>query len=109
MSNVFRLLGQSCSHLSSMFGPNQAPALQIGVHGQVEVDAAFRIKLAGLSDYEKTVRVPTWSAINKFANDLKKRKVKIAFFGATPQGGGVALMRHAFVRFARLLGIDLRW
>src|SRR4051812_46872448 len=96
VSNIFRLLDRPGSHLSRMFGPNQAPALQIGVHGLVEVDAAFQVKLAGLSDYEKTVRVPTWSAINTFASDLKKRKVKIAFFGATPQGGGVALMRHAF-------------
>jgi ABC-type sugar transport system substrate-binding protein len=62
-----------------------------------------------LPDYEKTVGAATWAAINKYANDLKKRRVKIAFFSATPQGGGVALMRHAMVRFANVLGVDLRW
>ncbi|KAJ5301700.1 UDP-Glycosyltransferase/glycogen phosphorylase [Penicillium antarcticum] len=91
------------------FGPSQAPVPEIGVRGLVEVDAAFHVKLTQLADYEKTVEAPTWAAINKYANDLKKRRVKIAFFSATPQGGGVALMRHAMVRFAKVLGVDLRW
>lgn len=91
------------------FGPDHAPVPEIGSQGVVEVDAAFHIKLTRLLDYEKTVGPATWSAVNKFANDLKKRRVKIAFFSATPQGGGVALMRHAFVRFAKALGVDLKW
>jgi len=45
----------------------------------------------------------------KYAADLKERKVKIAFFSSTPQGGGVALMRHALVRFSKVLGLDLKW
>jgi hypothetical protein len=44
-----------------------------------------------------------------FAASLKKSNKKIAFFSSTPQGGGVALMRHALVRFAVLLGVDLKW
>ncbi|KAL6229500.1 hypothetical protein BDW75DRAFT_235169 [Aspergillus navahoensis] len=91
------------------FGPNQAPSPQIGSQGLVEVDAAFHVKMTKLSDYEKTVGAATWSAVNKFTSDIKKRKVKIAFFSATPQGGGVALMRHALVRFARVLGVELNW
>ncbi|KAJ5589891.1 hypothetical protein N7450_003863 [Penicillium hetheringtonii] len=87
----------------------KAPIPEIGVRGLVEVDAAFHVKLTRLKDYERTVGAPTWAAINKYANDLKRRRVKIAFFSATPQGGGVALMRHAMVRFAKVLGVDLRW
>ena len=90
-------------------GPNQAPVIEIGSQGVVEVDAAFHVNLARVLDYKETVGSATWSAVNKFANDLKKRRVKIAFFSATPQGGGVALMRHALVRFAKLLGVDLKW
>jgi hypothetical protein len=45
----------------------------------------------------------------KYADDLKDRKVKIAFFSATPQGGGVALMRHALLRFLHLLHVDAEW
>ncbi|PCG93399.1 Glycosyl transferase, family 1 [Penicillium occitanis (nom. inval.)] len=91
------------------FGPSQAPVPEIGVRGLVEVDAAFHVKLTRLEDYATTVAATTWAAINKYVGDLKKRRVKIAFFSATPQGGGVALMRHAMVRFAKVLGVDLRW
>ncbi|KAE8307234.1 UDP-Glycosyltransferase/glycogen phosphorylase [Aspergillus transmontanensis] len=91
------------------FGPSKAPIPEIGIRGLVEVDAAFHVKLTRLADYEKTVGLPTWMAVNKYASDLKQRRVKIAFFSATPQGGGVALMRHAMVRFAKAIGVDIRW
>lgn len=44
-----------------------------------------------------------------YAKKLRENKIKVAFFSSTPQGGGVALMRHALVRFARLIGVDLTW
>ena len=44
-----------------------------------------------------------------YAKKLRGNKTKIAFFSSTPQGGGVALMRHALVRFGRLMGVDLTW
>lgn len=44
-----------------------------------------------------------------FAKKLRANKTKVAFFSSTPQGGGVALMRHALVRFSRLMGVDLTW
>lgn len=44
-----------------------------------------------------------------YAKKLRGNKTKVAFFSSTPQGGGVALMRHALVRFARLMGVDLTW
>lgn len=97
------------SLLERFFGPSQAPVPEIGLRGLVEVDASFHVKFTRLVDYERTVGPSTWAAINKYADDLKKRKVKIAFFSATPQGGGVALMRHSMVRFANVLGVDVRW
>ncbi|KAK2803027.1 hypothetical protein FQN51_004056 [Onygenales sp. PD_10] len=93
----------------SFFGPNKAPLLQVGYRGNVEVDAGFHAILSGLSDYETTVGSRTWNSVMKYADDLKKRKIKIAFFSATPQGGGVALMRHALVRFSEALGTDIKW
>jgi hypothetical protein len=45
----------------------------------------------------------------KFATSLRKADKKIAFFSSTPQGGGVALMRHSLVRLANLLEVDLKW
>jgi hypothetical protein len=62
-----------------------------------------------LADYRATCADTTWTVMRKYADALRKDKVKIAFFSSTPQGGGVALMRHALVRFARTIGVDLKW
>ncbi|KAL2872556.1 UDP-Glycosyltransferase/glycogen phosphorylase [Aspergillus lucknowensis] len=83
------------------FGPSQAPIPEIGVQGLVEVDAAFHVKLTRLADYEKTVGAPTWAAVNKYANDLKKRRVKIAFFSATPQRRYVPKPRPGIFRITK--------
>ncbi|KJF60540.1 trehalose synthase [Coccidioides immitis RS] len=93
----------------TFFGPNKAPLLQVGYRGTVEVDAGFHAVLATVRDYERTVRETTWAAVQKYAADMKERNVKVAFFSSTPQGGGVALMRHALVRFSEALGTDIKW
>ncbi|KAL4882929.1 hypothetical protein BJY04DRAFT_206809 [Aspergillus karnatakaensis] len=92
-----------------LFGPEGIPLLQVGLSGLVQVDTDFHVKLTNRDDYEKSVNENTWKAIEYYANDLKKRKIKFAFFSATPQGGGVALMRHAMVRFAHSIDTDMRW
>ena len=94
---------------SRSFGPDLQPRLDVGFLNRVGVDAGNHAKLTTLNDYKQLVGERTWSAVNKYAADLRERKVKIAFFSATPQGGGVALMRHALIRFLRLLGIDVAW
>ncbi|WEW56353.1 glucosyltransferase [Emydomyces testavorans] len=93
----------------TFFGPNKAPLLQVGYRGSVEVDAGFHAVLATIRDYEKTVGERTWRAVQKYATDMKERNVKVAFFSSTPQGGGVALMRHALVRFSEALGTNIKW
>ncbi|KAJ5749117.1 uncharacterized protein N7511_010813 [Penicillium nucicola] len=92
-----------------LFGPENIPLLQVGFLGLVEVDTAFHVRLANLNDFKKTVSGRTWSAVEHYTADLKERNVKIAFFSATPQGGGVALMRHALVRLSHSLGTDIKW
>ena len=91
------------------FGPNLSPLLQIGYRGVVEIDAGYRAHMHILDDYRKSCGQPTWETMMVYAKSLKQRKTKIAFFSSTPQGGGVALMRHALVRFARTVGVDLKW
>lgn len=91
------------------FGPNNTPLLQVGYRGLVEVDAGMHISMTELEDYERSVDDRTWAAVKYYASDLINRKVKIAFFSATPQGGGVALMRHALVRFSAVMGLDIKW
>ena len=70
------------------FGPGNNPRLSIGPRNQVTVDAAGKIHLLDdLQEYRKTVGKGTWNAVNKLADELREKKVKIGFFSSTPQGG----------------------
>ncbi|CAO2649353.1 Nn.00g067380.m01.CDS01 [Neocucurbitaria sp. VM-36] len=82
-----------------------------GHRHQVAVDCEGRALITNLESYEDTVRLDTtWAATMKYAESLRRNKTKIAFFNSTPQGGGVALMRHALIRFIRLIGgVDCKW
>ncbi|KAJ2904344.1 putative glycosyltransferase family 4 protein [Zalerion maritima] len=91
------------------FGPSLVPLLQVGFRGIVQTDAGFRVHLNTVQNHKDTCGPSTWGALMKYAKQLRGGKTKIAFFSSTPQGGGVALMRHALVRFARLMGVDLTW
>jgi hypothetical protein len=91
------------------FGPSLAPLLQVGFRGLVEVDEGFQVRLLTSGDYEKSCSGNTWGATMKYITSVKASKTKIAFFSSTPQGGGVALMRHALVRFAKVMDVDLAW
>lgn len=62
-----------------------------------------------LQEYKNSVDEATWASSMVFAASLKRRGTKIAFFNSTPQGGGVALMRHALIRFFGTMDIDCRW
>ncbi|KAF1915723.1 hypothetical protein BDU57DRAFT_281631 [Ampelomyces quisqualis] len=91
------------------FGPNNLPRLMVKHGNKVGVDVDGRARLTKLAEYEKSVHPNTWRATMHFADSLKEKKIKIAFFNSTPQGGGVALMRHALIRFLRLVGVDCEW
>ncbi|KAK4131279.1 glycosyltransferase family 4 protein [Trichocladium antarcticum] len=91
------------------FGPSLVPLLQVGWRGVVQTDAGFRAHLTTVQNHKDTCSNATWETMLTYAKKLKGNKTKIAFFSSTPQGGGVALMRHALVRFARLIGVDLTW
>jgi hypothetical protein len=70
------------------FGPGNNPRLSIGPRNQVTVDAAGKIHLLDdLDEYKKTVGKGTWNSVIKLADELREKKVKIAFFSSTPQGG----------------------
>lgn len=91
------------------FGPSEVPLLQVGWRGIVQSDAGFRACIATVQDNRDVCDTPTWTSMLHYAKKLRVDKTKIAFFSSTPQGGGVALMRHALVRFSRLMGVDLVW
>ncbi|KAJ7046637.1 trehalose phosphorylase [Mycena alexandri] len=92
------------------YGPNNNPRLSIGPRNQVTVDAAGKIHLIDdLAEYKNTVGTGTWNAVVKLADELREKNIKIGFFSSTPQGGGVALMRHALIRFLTALDVDVAW
>ena len=109
MDSCHPFLSGYIAELYRLFGPEQLPLLQVGYQGMVEVDSSFMVHLASLDEYAKTVGSKTWASILHYAADVRQRKVKVAFFSATPQGGGVALMRHALVRLGHTLGVDFKW
>jgi len=84
--------------------------VQMGHRRQVLVDLDNHVHIAERESYDSTVRMDTTGAATMhYANSLKKRRTKIAFFNSTAQGGGVALMRHALMRYLTLLGVDCKW
>ena len=93
----------------SVFGPSKQPRVQVGFDNRVEVDLDGRATLTTIEQYQDDVSERTWKTAVKYAESLKQNKKKFAFFSATPQGGGVALMRHAEIRFWRLMGVDAQW
>jgi len=92
------------------FGPGNNPRLSIGPRNQVAVDAGGKIHLIDDIDvFKRTVSKGTWNSVIKLADELREKKIKIGFFSSTPQGGGVALMRHALIRFFSALDVDAAW
>ncbi|KAK9332778.1 hypothetical protein V1520DRAFT_334291 [Lipomyces starkeyi] len=97
------------------FGPMGLPRISIGYRNKVEVDNGGLIHMVDLPDYQTSCSPETWECLMRLVHELKNTKiggrkgVRIAFFNATPQGGGVALMRHALIRLFKLLDIQASW
>ncbi|KAK7205783.1 trehalose synthase [Myxozyma melibiosi] len=97
------------------FGPKGLPRTAIGYRNKVEVDDDGFIHMVDIADYERSVSPQTWECFTKLAEELKTirvnghKGVRVAFFNATPQGGGVALMRHALIRLFRLFDLHVTW
>ena len=59
----------------------------IGYRNEVQVDCAGLVQLAQLRDYQQTVQPSTWKMLLETAQIVKDRKIRVAFFNSTPQGG----------------------
>ncbi|CAI6333445.1 unnamed protein product [Periconia digitata] len=91
------------------FNPTGEPHLQIGHRNRVKVDSGGEAIICHADEYPGTVKERTWQATIRYAQSLRDGNIKIAFFNSTPQGGGVALMRHALIRFLHTLDVDANW
>ncbi len=83
---------------------NEDNLVYIQVKPNNEVDVA---DLVSLEDYRDTCSPEDFEMAQRLAREFKGKK--LVFLNATPQGGGVALMRHALIRFYNLLGVDAKW
>ncbi|KAG0898404.1 hypothetical protein G6F34_005629 [Rhizopus arrhizus] len=89
--------------------PGNLPRISVGYRHEVEVDFNYQIKLVNIKEYKSTVCEETWKVFQEMANEFKEKKLRVSFFNSTPQGGGVALMRHALLRFLHLTDVDVHW
>jgi len=81
----------------------------LGYQYEVKVDFE-RVFLARLEDYRKTVPSDNhWWQVMRLAREFREAHLSVSFINATPQGGGVALMRHGLLRFFRLLEVQAHW
>ncbi|KAG8927276.1 hypothetical protein FRC03_009834 [Tulasnella sp. 419] len=76
---------------------------------EVEVDADNKVHLNDVNQQAALTSPRLWDLFISTGHALKQNKIKVAFFSATPQGGGVALMRHALIRLWRGVGLDFHW
>ncbi|KAH6622016.1 putative trehalose synthase-like protein [Boeremia exigua] len=91
------------------FGKANQPRLEVVHRNEVGVDSDGQAQITDEATYRKSVHPNTYAATMFYADSLKKNGTKIAFFNSTPQGGGVALMRHALIRFLRLIDVNCKW
>lgn len=63
--------------------------------------------LVSLEDYKNVTSEQDFSTLISLAKRFGDKS--ISFINATPQGGGVAIMRHALIRLFKLLNVNARW
>lgn len=83
---------------------NTENLVHVALKPKNEVDVA---ELVTIDDYKRITHPDEFDYLVKQAEQFKGKKM--VFINATPQGGGVALMRHAIIRLYRLLGVDAHW
>lgn len=92
-----------------LFAPDGQLRLDIGLHNNVRPDLEGRAAFATLQQYMADASKETKHVSEIYATIVKERKKSIAFFSATPRGGGVALMRHSLLRYFCLLEVSSSW
>jgi len=81
---------------------------------EVDVDFQGALAICTLSSYEFVserveANCPVFTALTKLAEEFKRNNLRITFLSSTPQGGGVAIMRHCLLRLLRMLNVDAHW
>lgn len=93
----------------SYFGREDQPRVYVGWENKVLVDCEGHAQISSKKDFQDSVSSQTWQATMRYVESLNRTSVRIAFFNSTPQGGGVALMRHALIRFLSTVNVNAEW
>jgi glycosyltransferase involved in cell wall biosynthesis len=88
--------------IASNFNKDNIVYTKLGETNEVEV-----AELVTRADYEKIATPEDVALLTRLARDFQGKR--LVFINATPQGGGVALMRHALIRLLRLYNVDVHW
>jgi alpha,alpha-trehalose phosphorylase (configuration-retaining) len=88
--------------IASKFNKDNIVYTKLGETNEVEV-----AELVTRADYEKIAVPEDVELLTRLARDFQGKR--LVFINATPQGGGVALMRHALIRLLRLYNVDVHW
>ena len=88
--------------IAANFDRNNTVYTKLNTRNEVRV-----ADLVTLSDYQRTASPEDFALLTRLAQDFQGKR--LVFINATPQGGGVALMRHALIRLLRLLNVDAHW
>lgn len=62
-----------------------------------------------LSSYKFITPPDTFESIVSLSDVINKKGKSIVFFNSTPQGGGVAIIRHSTIRLMQLLDVNAYW
>lgn len=97
-----RHVTETVKDITANFSEKNIVYVQVEPSNEVQVS-----ELIDFKDYETVTESGDLEQILYLAKQYKGKK--LSFFSATPQGGGVALMRHALIRLYKLLGVDAHW
>jgi glycosyltransferase involved in cell wall biosynthesis len=96
-------LSKKAAHLArDNFDKDDSHKVQLDGYGRVGVQS-----LVKLADYEKITPPDEFRFLINEARKFKGKR--LLFISATPQGGGVAIMRHGMMRLLRLLEVRADW
>ncbi len=95
-------LAEMVRMVASNFNQDNIVSAKLGANNEVVV-----AELVTRADYERTAVPADVKLLTRLAHDFAGKR--LVFINATPQGGGVALMRHALIRLLRLYNVDAHW
>lgn len=94
--------GDPAVYAQSHFDKNNSFAAKVDNLNKVETPP-----IVSLENYEIITPPDEYSKLLELSKEFKRHKA--VYISATPQGGGVAIMRHALIRLFKLLNLDIDW